>query len=179
VPTRLQESVQRKRPELCPDKWILHRDTAPVHDVLRVLEFLAKKSIAKMDHPSYLFTCSSPLRFLAFSKNAVKGQRFSDIPDIQRNVVARYCKKRFSRLFPAVAPSSHEVHSFTRRVFRRQQQLLLHSEENFSFTGPFWELNCLEEYHICRISKIKLHMNDVCIDIYNPIFETVHKLNTG
>jgi hypothetical protein len=39
--------------------------------------------------PSTLFTRLSPLRFLALSKlkkNALKGQRFADIPDIQRNV---------------------------------------------------------------------------------------------
>jgi len=45
--TRLQEPVRRKRPGLWPDKWILHHDNAPVHDVLRVHEFLAKKSITK------------------------------------------------------------------------------------------------------------------------------------
>jgi hypothetical protein len=32
VLTRLQESVQRKRPELWPDKWILHHDSAPAPD---------------------------------------------------------------------------------------------------------------------------------------------------
>jgi hypothetical protein len=53
VLTRLRESVRRKRPELWPDKWILHHDNAPAHDALRVLEFLAKKSITKMDHLPY------------------------------------------------------------------------------------------------------------------------------
>jgi hypothetical protein len=53
VLTRLQKSVRRKRPELWPDKWILHHDSAPVHDSLRVREFLAKKSIAEVDHPPY------------------------------------------------------------------------------------------------------------------------------
>jgi hypothetical protein len=45
VVTRLRESVRRKRPELCPDKWILHHDNAPAHDALRFREFLANKSI--------------------------------------------------------------------------------------------------------------------------------------
>jgi hypothetical protein len=45
--------VQRKRPELWPDKWILHQDNAPAHDALRVREFLAKKSVTKMDRPLY------------------------------------------------------------------------------------------------------------------------------
>jgi hypothetical protein len=38
----------------------------------------------------------------------------------------RYSRKRFSRLFQAVAPSSHKVHSSTRRVFWRRQQPLVH-----------------------------------------------------
>jgi hypothetical protein len=33
VLTRLQEHVWMKRPELWPEKWILHHDNAPVHDV--------------------------------------------------------------------------------------------------------------------------------------------------
>jgi hypothetical protein len=51
---------------------------------LRVREFLAKKSITKMDRPPYspeLASCD----FWLFPKlkNALKGQRFADIPDIQ------------------------------------------------------------------------------------------------
>jgi hypothetical protein len=34
VLTMLRESVQRKRPELWPDKWILRHDNAPANDVL-------------------------------------------------------------------------------------------------------------------------------------------------
>ena len=51
--TRLRESVRRKRPGLWPDKWILHHENSPAHDVLRVREFLSKNSITKMDHPPY------------------------------------------------------------------------------------------------------------------------------
>jgi hypothetical protein len=53
VLTSLWESVRRKRPGLWTDKWILHHDNAPVHDALRVHEFLAKNSITKVDHPPY------------------------------------------------------------------------------------------------------------------------------
>jgi histone-lysine N-methyltransferase SETMAR len=53
VLTRLQDSVRRKRPGLWPDKWILQHDNAPAHDALGFLEFLAKNSITKMDHPPY------------------------------------------------------------------------------------------------------------------------------
>jgi histone-lysine N-methyltransferase SETMAR len=121
VLTRLQESVRRKRPELWPDKWFLHHDNAPAYDVLRVRKFLAKKSITKMDHPPYSPDLA-PYDFwlLQKLKNALMGQRFDDIPDIQCNVttlIARYAGKRFSRLFPAVVPSPHKVHNFTRRVF--------------------------------------------------------------
>jgi len=85
--TRLQESVWRRRPGLWPDRWILHHDNAPVHDVLRVREFLAKKSITKMDHPPYSPDLA-PCNFWLFPKlkNALKGQRFADLSDIQRDV---------------------------------------------------------------------------------------------
>jgi hypothetical protein len=53
VLTQLQESVWRKRPELWPDKWILHHDNAPAHDALRIHEILAEKSIIKMDQSPY------------------------------------------------------------------------------------------------------------------------------
>jgi len=51
--TMLRESIRRKRPELWPDKWILHHDNAPAHDTLRVREFLAKNFITKMHHSPY------------------------------------------------------------------------------------------------------------------------------
>jgi histone-lysine N-methyltransferase SETMAR len=87
VLTRLGESVRRKRPGLWPDKWILHHDSAPVHDALRVHKFLAKNSITKMDHPPH----SPDLALCGFwlfpkLKNALKGQRFADLSDIQHNV---------------------------------------------------------------------------------------------
>jgi hypothetical protein len=54
---------------------------------LRVCEFLAEKSITKMDHPPYSPDLD-PCDFWLFPKleNALKGQRCVDIPDIQRNV---------------------------------------------------------------------------------------------
>jgi histone-lysine N-methyltransferase SETMAR len=88
VLTVLRESVSSKRPEIWPDKWILHHDNAPAHDALRLREFLAKKSITKMDHPPYspdLVPCD----FWLFPKlkNALKRQGFADIPDIQSNLM--------------------------------------------------------------------------------------------
>jgi hypothetical protein len=46
--------IWRNRPKIWPDKWILHHDNAPLHDVLIVREFLAKKSITKLDYTPYL-----------------------------------------------------------------------------------------------------------------------------
>jgi hypothetical protein len=39
-------------------------------------------------------------------------------------------------------------------------------------------LNTLERYHIYRLSREKLHMNDTYIDTRNAIFETLQELNT-
>jgi hypothetical protein len=35
------------------------------------------------------------------------------------------------------------------------------------------QLNTLAKYHIYKISKNRLHMNDAYIDVYNRIFETL------
>jgi histone-lysine N-methyltransferase SETMAR len=77
-----------KRPKLWPDSSILHRDNAPALDALRVRKFLAKK-ITKMDQPPYSPDLA-PCDFWLFPKlkNAVKVQRFSDIPDMQCNMTA-------------------------------------------------------------------------------------------
>jgi len=87
VLTRLRESVRRKRPGLWPDRWILHHDHAPAHDALRIPQFLAKNSITKMDHPPYSSELA-PCDFWLFLKlkNALKGQRFADLSNTQRNV---------------------------------------------------------------------------------------------
>jgi hypothetical protein len=37
-------------------------------------------------------------------------------------------------------------------------------------------LNILEKYHIYKLSRDNLHMNDIYIDIYNLIFQTLHRL---
>jgi hypothetical protein len=39
-------------------------------------------------------------------------------------------------------------------------------------------LNALERYHIFKVSKDNLSMNDTHIDTYNPIFETLHGIYT-
>jgi transposase len=58
------------------------------HDALRVCEIMAKNSITKMDHPPYspdLNPCEFWL-FPILKKNTLKGQRFADLSDFQRNV---------------------------------------------------------------------------------------------
>jgi hypothetical protein len=37
-------------------------------------------------------------------------------------------------------------------------------------------LNILEKHHKYKISKDRLHMNDIYIDTYNPIFETLNQI---
>jgi hypothetical protein len=81
---RLCEAVRQRRPELWPDAWILHHDSALAHDVLTVWEFLTKKSILKLDYPPHspdLALCD----FWLFPelKTILKGYGFSDIANIQ------------------------------------------------------------------------------------------------
>jgi hypothetical protein len=83
---RLHEDVRWRRPELWPYAWILYHDNALAHDALAVWEFLAKKSIMKLDHPPYsldLALCD----FWLFPKlkTALKGHKFSDNADIQEH----------------------------------------------------------------------------------------------
>jgi hypothetical protein len=40
------------------------------------------------------------------------------------------------------------------------------------------DLNTLEKYHMHRLSRDKLLMNDTHIDTHNLIFETLRELNT-
>ena len=109
---------------------ILYHDNAPVHDALTVREFLAKNSITKTDHPPYspdLAHCD----FWLFPKlkNALKGQRFIDLSDIQHNVktlLRGIPKNDFQDCF---RQWHHHVMNCTasQRLFWRQQQPLVHS----------------------------------------------------
>jgi hypothetical protein len=51
---QLHEAVCRKGPELQPNDWILHRDSAPAHKALSVKQFLAQKSIIETECPIFL-----------------------------------------------------------------------------------------------------------------------------
>jgi histone-lysine N-methyltransferase SETMAR len=74
---RLREVLHRKRPELWPNDWILHHDSAPAHKVLSVKQFVAKKSITEMEHPPYSPDLA-PNDFCLFPKikSALKGRRY-------------------------------------------------------------------------------------------------------
>jgi hypothetical protein len=39
---RLREAVGRKRPELWPNDWILHHDSAPAHKAVSANQFVSK-----------------------------------------------------------------------------------------------------------------------------------------
>jgi hypothetical protein len=56
-----------KRPELWPNDWILHHHDAPAHKALSVKQFLAQKSITKMEHPIPLSPDLAPNDFWLFS----------------------------------------------------------------------------------------------------------------
>jgi hypothetical protein len=38
-------------------------------------------------------------------------------------------------------------------------------------------LNRLEKYHIYKMSREGVHMNDAHVDIHNPIFEALQEIN--
>jgi hypothetical protein len=79
--------VLGEKPGFCPDKWNLHLDNALAQDWLKFREFLAMNCITKMDHPLYSPDLG-PCDFWLFQnlKNALKGQRFAELSDIQNNV---------------------------------------------------------------------------------------------
>jgi hypothetical protein len=102
----------------CPCAWYIKSSHFP------------GKGIHYKNGPSTSFTWLSPLQFLAFSKikkcpEGIKICWHSWHPT-ECDVTAKYPGTRFSRPFPAVAPLSHKVHSFTRRVFRGRQLPLVH-----------------------------------------------------
>jgi hypothetical protein len=84
-----------RRPELWPDAWILHHDNAPAHNALTVREFLAKKSIMKLDHSPDLAPCD----FWLFPKlkTALKGHRFSDIQGLVKSIPEEEFQKYFEQ----------------------------------------------------------------------------------
>ncbi len=69
--------------------FFLQHDNARPHTAALVQQFLASKSVSVLHHPSYSPDLSPP-NYFAFQrpKLIVKGQRFEDIPTIERNVTS-------------------------------------------------------------------------------------------
>jgi len=74
---RLREAMLSERPELWPNDWNLHHDNAPAHKELSVKNFLAKKPINEMEHPSF-FPGLAPTNFWLFPeiKSVLKDENF-------------------------------------------------------------------------------------------------------
>jgi hypothetical protein len=72
--------VSRKRPELWPNDWILHSDSASTRKQLSVKNFQAKKSFSPDLAPNDFW-------LLPKIKSTLKGPRFQDTEEIQNNVM--------------------------------------------------------------------------------------------
>jgi hypothetical protein len=95
----LRESFPRKTPELWPDKWILDHDSASVHDALIVRKFLAKKYIAKRDHPRcspdsdlWDFLSLSKIKQISWFPHSTRQWHAASIPRIKLSQCACKCK---------------------------------------------------------------------------------------
>jgi hypothetical protein len=88
VLNQLCEGAHRKRPELWPNKWILHHDNIPAQKVF-YKAFLAQKSITEMEYPSY-YPDLAPSDFWLFPKikYTLKGCRFQDTEDTKKVIIA-------------------------------------------------------------------------------------------
>jgi hypothetical protein len=105
--------------KLWPDKCILHHNNAPAYNVLRVREFLLEESVTIMVHSpcSHVLVACNFWLFPEFKKCPGRAEIcWHSWHSVQSDVTERYSRKGFSGLFLAVAPSSHKVRSFTRRV---------------------------------------------------------------
>jgi len=71
---QLHEAVLRKMPELRPNDWILHHDSAPAHKALPNKQFLIQKSITEMEHsPSFPDLALNNFWLFPKIKSALKG----------------------------------------------------------------------------------------------------------
>jgi hypothetical protein len=83
ISMRLRGALHRKRPELWPNNWILHYNNAPAYKVLSVRQFLAQKSITKMEYrPCSRDLSPNDLWLFPKIKSALKGRRFQHTENI-------------------------------------------------------------------------------------------------
>jgi hypothetical protein len=112
---RLREAVCRKRPEVLPNDWIFHHESAPAHRALSVTQFLTQKSIPQIQHPHYSSDLA-PNDFWLFTKikSELKGRRFQDSEGIQRRKIMTTLKaipqQQFQKCF------QQWQHRWTKRV---------------------------------------------------------------
>ena len=104
--------------------------------------WVSGKEIHYKNKPSTLFT---RLKFLWLSAIS-KIEKFPERTKICWHlwhpltcdyIIERYPGKQVPRMFPAMAPSSHKVHSFTKGVIWRWQQPTVSRKANFAFTGTY------------------------------------------
>ncbi|GBN25324.1 Mariner Mos1 transposase [Araneus ventricosus] len=88
---RLLQRIKRVRPQYAKQgDWTLLHDNARPHTAFLVQKFLDKRKFVSLNHPPYSPDLSL-LDFFLFPKlkSALKGQMFSHISDIQRNVTTQ------------------------------------------------------------------------------------------
>ncbi|GFT68341.1 hypothetical protein TNCV_659451 [Trichonephila clavipes] len=67
--------------------WFFVHGNARAHTVNIIGQFLIKKGVVQIEHPPYLQDLNFPDFFLSLRlKLPLKGKKFDNIPDIQRNV---------------------------------------------------------------------------------------------
>ena len=80
----IERRVQKKRPELWENGFILHHDNVPSHTALSVKQFLARKGIPTLEHPPYSPDLA-PCDFFLFPKvkSVLKGTHFESMKAVK------------------------------------------------------------------------------------------------
>lgn len=120
---RLLRRIRRVRPQYAEQgSWCLLHDNARPHTALVVQQMLAEKGVVSLAHPPYSPDLA-PADFFLFPKLklSLKGKRFSDIPDIQSNVI-------------------QELNDIRRDDFARSfQELYQRSQKCINLNGDYFE----------------------------------------
>ena len=85
---RLNDAVKVKRPEKQTGGWILHHDNAPVHTAKIVTNYIRNNNITILPQPPYSPDLAPSDFWIFFRiKKVLKGKRFQEITEIQKNTV--------------------------------------------------------------------------------------------
>jgi histone-lysine N-methyltransferase SETMAR len=103
--TKLRGKIQRKRPELWKNGWILHQDNASAYNAPSVRQFLAIKQVAVLHNAPYSPDLA-PCDFFLFPKlkHSQKGTHFQSIEDVQRkttDLLKGFTQNYFQKCFHA------------------------------------------------------------------------------